>query len=232
MDTYEKKYKEALERARKLKEDPTIVFDNYSSFEGDAVVDYIFPELKESEDEKLCQMAIMAVSASEAQSCIKSWGVNPDDVIAWLEKHDKPADKVEPRFKVGDFIVNDYCRGKVIEITNDAYLLDTEQYIPFSYEHHAHLWTIQDAKDGDVLSFYTEYKGNKMVQIGIIEKYVGKHGGCSNTFKIYVGVNWENNLQIGKYMGCSDIRPATKEQRDTLFARMKEAGYEYNNLQV
>lgn len=89
------------------------------------------------------------------------------------------------------------------------------------------LWTIQDAKDGDVLSFYSEYKGNKMVQVGIIEKYVGKHGGCSNTFKIYVGVNWDNNLQIGEYMGCSDIHPATKEQHDALMKAINDAGYKW-----
>lgn len=50
----------------------------------------IFPEFKESEDEKMRAMAIKAVYAPEAQSCIKSWGINPDDVIAWLEKQQKP----------------------------------------------------------------------------------------------------------------------------------------------
>lgn len=39
-----------------------------------------------TEDEKMRAMAIKAVYAPEAQSCIKSWGINPDDVIAWLEK--------------------------------------------------------------------------------------------------------------------------------------------------
>ena len=136
--------------------------------------------------------------------------------------------KNERKFKVGDWAVDYYCRGRVVKLTDDAYLLDTGQGIPFSCEHNAHLWTIQDAKDGDVLSFYNEYRGNKMVQIGIIEKYVGKHGGCSNTFKIYVGVNWDNNLQMGKYMGCSVIHPATKEQRDLLFQKIKEAGYEWD----
>ena len=67
---YEKKYKEALERAKK----------------GECL-ENIFPELKESEDDKMRAMVIKAVYAPEAQSCIKSWGVNPDDVIAWLEKH-------------------------------------------------------------------------------------------------------------------------------------------------
>ena len=46
----------------------------------------LIPELNESEDERMRAMAIKAVYASEAQSCIKSWGINPDDVIAWLEK--------------------------------------------------------------------------------------------------------------------------------------------------
>ena len=67
-----------------------------------------------------------------------------------------------------------------------------------------------------------------MTQVGIIEKYVGKHGGCSNTFKIYVGVNWDNNLQIDKYMGCLHIHPATKEQRDALMKALNDAGYEWD----
>ena len=49
-------------------------------------INEIFPELKESKDERMREMAIKAVHAPEAQSCIKSWGINPDDVITWLEK--------------------------------------------------------------------------------------------------------------------------------------------------
>lgn len=92
-----------------------------------------------------------------------------------------------------------------------------------------HPWTIEDAKDGDILSFFCEHKSNKMMQVGIIEKYVGKHGGCSNTFKIYVGVDWDNNLQMGKYMGCDDIRPATEEQYDALMEAINDAGYEWDS---
>ena len=55
------------------------------SYDKDTI-EYIFPELKESEDEIMIKMAIKAVNSPEAQSCIKSWGVNPNDVIAWLEK--------------------------------------------------------------------------------------------------------------------------------------------------
>ena len=45
---------------------------------------------------------------------------------------EKSANKVEPKFKVGDLIVNEYCMGRVVEVTDDAYLLDTGQGIPFS----------------------------------------------------------------------------------------------------
>ena len=50
------------------------------------VVEKYFPELKEEyREDKMREMAIKAVHAPEAQSCIKSWGVEPDDVISWLE---------------------------------------------------------------------------------------------------------------------------------------------------
>ena len=158
-----------------------------------------------------------------------------EECIAWIKKQGKKStDKNKPRFNVGDWIV-DNCGyiWKIERILNQFYFLEgtegdeslpTIDWVDDAF----HLWTIQDAKDGDVLSFYSEYKGNKMVQIGIIEKYVGKYGGCSNTFKIYVGVNWDNNLQMGKYMGCSVIHPATKEQRDALMKVMNDAGYEWN----
>ena len=87
MEDYKKKYLDALEKAR-------IILEYYKRPEYKDVFDYakedlpgIFPELKEHiEDEKMVDMAIKAVRAPEAQSCIKSWGVEPDDVIAWLEK--------------------------------------------------------------------------------------------------------------------------------------------------
>lgn len=50
------------------------------------------PELKLSNDETMRQMAIKAVKSPEAQSCIKSWGIEPDDVIAWLEKKKEKRD--------------------------------------------------------------------------------------------------------------------------------------------
>ena len=78
MKDYEKEYKEALERAKKyrLKEDLIITQD-------------IFPELKESDDERI---------KKEIISAIKEDWPGHKDWIAWLESQgEKPADKVEPK---------------------------------------------------------------------------------------------------------------------------------------
>ena len=132
-----------------------------------------------------------------------------------------PTDKVEPKFKVGDFIVNDYCMGRVVEIANDAYLLDTEQGIPFSCEHNIHLWTIADANDGDVL---VSRHGNPLIYNGNYNSLnIGAYCGMTcddNKFKVAEEkCHWTENV---------DIKPSTKEQRDLLFAKMKEAGYEWD----
>ena len=131
----------------------------------------------------------------------------------------KPTAKVEPKFKVGDFIVNDYCMGRIVEITNDAYLLDTEQGIPFSC-HSTRLWDItKDAKDGDVLS----YRGGQWCFIyrGIV---------AEDTFKYYALLSEKgitvNDAAFSLLSSC--ITPATKEQRDALMKAMADAGYTFD----
>lgn len=95
MDYYKKKYDEALERARKLKENPQSVFNEYSPKEEDTICDYIFPELKESEDEKIRKELIEHVKDQQssfisAPDCRDKYEEEENDKynswIAWLEK--------------------------------------------------------------------------------------------------------------------------------------------------
>ena len=151
----------------------------------------------------------------------------------WVKQEAK--DNVKPKFKAGDWIVCDGIdsAAKITGIDADSYEAEffdgSTRFSDIGFvDRNFRPWTVEDAKDGDVLAFYSEYKGNKTEQVGIIEKYVGRHGGCSNSFSIYAGVDWENNLQMGGYMGSSDIQPATKEQRDLLFQKMKDSGYEWD----
>lgn len=78
---YEKAYKEALERARKCldeKRDTCFVRP-----------DVIFPELKESEDERIRKYLISLVKNWDKDGIISKYTSNPNDVkqiLAWLEK--------------------------------------------------------------------------------------------------------------------------------------------------
>ena len=208
-----KAYDEAIERAKKL----------YSN----GITEEIFPELKESDDERIMENCIHFL---ELQKQHHAATFEIEECIAWIKNQGKKyTDKNKPRFNVGDWVVNKFGDSWHIDsLDNKNYQVSDGKgnynYFPISKQDEMHLWTVQDAKDGDVLS----YKNNQMVQVGIIEKYVGKHGGCSNTFKIYIGVNWDNILQMGNYMGCSNIHPATKEQRDFLMKEINDVGYEWD----
>ena len=122
------------------------------------------------------------------------------------------------KFNIGDYVANDYCFGKVIEVTDDAYLLDTGQGIPFSCEHNAHIWTFADAKDGDVLA--DEY--------GTIIMYQSM---CSvGNANVYCCI--ENGEFIARNIGVfetENFHPATIEQTELMLSKMKESGYELDD---
>ena len=138
----------------------------------------------------------------------------------------------KPKFKVGDFIVNDYCMGRVVELTNDAYLLDTEQGIPFSGEHNVHLWTIQDANDGDII-YIKRYKDNS--EWLLIFKEIKSQNTLIDVYDYYAYSITSNNTYHQGFCGLwglllddEIVRPATKEQCNLLFAKMKEEGFEWD----
>ena len=142
----------------------------------------------------------------------------------------KFADKIEPKFEVGDWIASNLSNSSnllcIIGIDETNYEVVTPQgstgvpsirYI----DKHYHLWTIQDAKDGDVIRLGTV--------TAIFKKYIGQEkcicycSFCKNRgFEIPIE-NGEDNVY-----GCYNATPATKEQRDLLFQKMKEADYEWN----
>ena len=86
-------------------------------------------------------------------------------------------------------------------------------------------FTIQDAKPGDVLknnelTIIFRKRGNERWD-DVIDYYAFMSNN-SNKIKIQEGVS---------HAGCyseSDYVPATKEQRDLLFQKMKKAGYEWD----
>ena len=74
---YKKKYKEEVVRATQLWECGDITREN---------LEYIFPELKESEDEKNEKVRIGLIKAFNTVGKSEWGGLNVQDILAWLEK--------------------------------------------------------------------------------------------------------------------------------------------------
>lgn len=127
---------------------------------------------------------------------------------------------VEPKFNEGEWIISDnvdedYHICKITGVKNGGYMIESaygyKGYNLFGVFDKAYrLWDITDAKNGDVLVSRAPFIYGKQ--------------------RPYGGLNWYN----GKFIKASNyvfkdspVHPATKEQRDLLFAKMKEAGYEW-----
>jgi len=226
MDTYEKKYKEALERAKKE-------LGTCGSHDCDAArqIFRLFPELKESEDEKIRKELIEHIKANKDADYVLFKKFSSDDVIAWLEKQgeQKSADKVEPKFHEGDWAVSN-LDGKARQISeihfdeyNSYYVVDGKSVNLEEYDRLHHLWSIADAKDGDVLAYVTDEEDLWiMIYWSLYKPYEGH---------VHYHALLVNNDFSDKGTCCiciDDLKPATKEQRDTLIAKMTEAGYEWD----
>lgn len=161
---YEERYNKALERAKKE-------LKTCGSLDCDAAKQLfrVFPELKESEDQKIREAAKHGLQQLGWEHVN---GIKIKDILAWLEKQE--------------------C------------------------------WTLEDAKDGDVLvSFY----GKPFIYNGrFIASSVGAYCGL-NIFDNFVK---EEITKASNWTRKDGVKPATKEQRDTLFAKMKEVGYEWD----
>ena len=141
------------------------------------------------------------------------------------DKEQKPNDKVEPKFKVGDWVVQEKIGVyKVIEICESWYEVvdnkDKHYSIGFDKEYMCHLWTVKDAKDGDVLVLNNEifvYAHRKqMYPIAVAQCFVDSAGG------------FHLDGEFGYVEHGGTISPATKEQSDTLIKAMDDAGYTFD----
>ena len=130
--------------------------------------------------------------------------------------------KVEPKFKIGDWITNGRYARLIVGINSDwpLYMFKdgTSKRIK-DIDKKYHLWTIQDAKDSDILAFKDGTSG-----VLIYKDNLGNLGVLSHCRIIrdkFVDIEesgWGETL----------LSPATKEQRDLLFQKMREAGYEWD----
>ena len=203
-----KAYDEAIERAKELY--------------GNGITEEIFPELKESDNDRIKKNCIHFL---ELQKQHHAATFEIEECIAWLEKQGETStDKTKPRFKVGDWVIFT-TSGNLYQVEKKENYEYTLRHIlwgslclSFSDENLIREWTIQDAKDGDILA----------TSVGAFI-YNGNNVGGSFPGS-YCGINTLGNFKIGveSHWTCKTVYPATKEQRDTLMKAMNDAGYEWN----
>ena len=189
----------------------------------------IFSELKESEDERI---------RKELIEFIKSRGGFKQEYIDWLEKQgEKPqgktaleasneekvdnANKVEPKFKVGKWIIDKSgLAQQVLDFRSGVYTCTYNNFTT-DCESNYRLWTIADAKDGDVL-----------YSLDSNQPFIYKERNMHGQATAYCGINKYGKFFVWNTKDCiiklDKYIPTTREQRDTLMKAMADAGYEWD----
>lgn len=228
------------------------------------VLETLFPELKESEDERIRKILVEAVTQVLQDKYCSNRGVSKEKVVAWLEKqgelvnslskgldnaHERideliqknnelciklekqgeqeSTDKHEPKFKVYDWCIDneDDIIFQIVKVLDNTYTYRTNEGKEYSCTHYsleneARLWTIQDAKDGDVLA-----TPNYIYIFNSIDKE-------TETIAFYCLIKKsDKHFSFGDYRIHDEIlnsTPATKKQYDILIKAMTDAGYTFN----
>ena len=134
----------------------------------------------------------------------------------------KPTDKTEQKFHEGDWVI---LTAGVLSITLQIVKVDTNKklywfndnsYLSIVDKDCLRLWTIQDAKDGDVL--YSPC----LSLLWIFKSRDTVYCGCN--------LNYNDGAFCGEgyFERPTDAIPATKIQRDILMKAMADAGWEFD----
>lgn len=166
----------------------------------------IFPELKESEGEKIRKSIIEFVKQNKSFHYLL--GVSKEDAIAWLEKQaeQKPADKVEPKFKVGDIVKhkdNPYLTYILKRFTDDG-----------DYEFHAigkdgnegctHFAAVKCQDDWELV----EQKPTDKVEPKFHKGDWIVHHGTENIYQVVAVIDNQYQLKYGDnyaIQNCADV---------------------------
>jgi hypothetical protein len=251
IETYEQKYKNALSKARNIVNSINVGLIGKDSFE--AVFPELKENGDENADEKVRKALIKLVTNHASMDLFIEYDIHLDEALSWLEKQgkqksiddltqqeamdiavakcfeqgkQKSADMVEPKFKVGDWVICcDYEPVQIISIRANAYYEmsngDSRPFYMVDNNPNIRPWNIQDAKDGDVLAFDND-------TIVIFKDLYN-----STTFHSYCHIE-DGLFDVSKddmpdWWEGKGFQPATKEQRTELFQKMKEAGYEWDS---
>lgn len=136
-------------------------------------------------------------------------------------------DSPGPKFRENDWVVSE-LDGKARQIsevrydeTNNYYEVEGLVRNTEEYDRLHHLWTIEDAKDGDILVIANEPIGRPFI-----------FKECDSSRPIaYCGINSEFIFKVSSKSvrwTDKDVLPATKEQRNILYDEIAKAGYRWD----
>lgn len=171
------------------------------------------PDIPYSEREEVSKKIIPYVEQLEKQGEQKPF----DYENANIPQKDF-APKAEPKFKVGDWVYHEISRNTIHinKIENGLYVSDEGATISFDRQNDWRLWTIEDAKDGDVLKGYGEcYILFKELKDGNLISYCDF---SKSKFHSWEEVDWAFQM----------FDPTTEYQRINFFQKMHEAGYTWD----
>ncbi len=146
----------------------------------------------------------------------------------------KPSDNVKPKFHEGEWCIDneDDTIFQIVKVLDNIYTYRTNKGKEYSCTHYSlendvRLWIVENANDGDVLAYKDEISIYKH-DIKNCTKEDANFGGfvyhCCYDGKRFITDSLYSLTEKDK----KDIYPATKEQRDFLFQKMKGAGYEWD----
>ena len=206
-------------------------------------------ELKESEDERIRKDMIETIKKESKDFPSSVIAEKSHTWLAYLEKQgeqiransaktckdgQESADKVDPKYHKGDWVICKNGSHRVFQVIEHSW--PNAKYLDgkgaggflnvFTLDKQYRPWTIQDAKDGDVI--YSRHNIKGFEWIGIFKSldkenkrvfFYGFWHDMAKTFSV---------CRNEAYILYDDFSPATKEQRDLLFQKMNEAGYEWD----
>lgn len=133
----------------------------------------------------------------------------------------------KPKFKVGDWIISkhlfkdEHLLRQVLQVSDYSYNTDHGAFPIEDYDNTFRRWTIQDAKNGDILVAEDYILIFKKLLFGNVGESYCHYNKDHNIFDY----NEDDNWYFGKE---TEIYPATQSQKEILFKAMKEAGYEWD----
>ena len=129
-----------------------------------------------------------------------------------------------PIFKEGEWIV---YRGRTFYIREvdkeQGYIVGDQDCLPFSWEPEIRKWRIEDAQEGDLIAKNTRGRG---YWIGIFRRIVDGNTIHCYAFTHHAKPDATPGLQ-SPFLAY-DLHPATKEETDLFFLKLKEGGYSWD----